>query len=100
MKGQKARAGCNIRPGFEGGQLPIIKRLPRKRGFTNIFKTQFSLVNIEDLVVFCSDSEVSLEKLLEAGLVRRWQSGKGSCRGDLDRPLKISANSFRVLAKG
>jgi len=100
MKGQKARAGCNIRPGFEGGQLPIIKRLPRKRGFTNIFKTQFSLVNIEDLVVFGSDSEVSLEKLLEAGLVKTLAKPvKVLARGDLDRPLKISANQFSGAAK-
>jgi len=100
MKGQKARAGCNIRPGFEGGQLPIIKRLPRKRGFTNIFKTEFSLVNVEELIVFEADSEVSLEKLLESGLVKTLAKPvKILARGDLDRPLIISANKFSDAAK-
>ncbi|MDD2251428.1 MAG: 50S ribosomal protein L15 [Dehalococcoidales bacterium] len=100
MKGQKARAGCKIRPGFEGGQLPIIKRLPRKRGFTNIFKTEFSLVNVEELIVFEAGSEVSLEKLLEYGLVKTLAKPvKILARGDLDRPLKISANNYSDAAK-
>src|SRR3990172_4316151 len=51
-KGEKARAGYKMRPGFEGGQLPIIKRLPRKRGFTNVFRTGYSVVNTNSLNVF------------------------------------------------
>jgi large subunit ribosomal protein L15 len=100
LKGQKARAGYNIRPGFEGGQLPIIKRLPRKRGFTNIFKTQFSLVNIEELIIFEPDTEVSIEKLLKAGLIKTLAKPvKVLANGDLDRPLVVSANKFSDAAR-
>ena len=66
-KGQKSRAGFKMRPGFEGGQLPLIKRLPRKRGFTNIFRTEYSLVNLAQLNVFEPGSEVTPEKLLRPG---------------------------------
>ncbi len=100
VKGQKARAGCKIRPGFEGGQLPLIKRLPRKRGFTNIFKVEFSLVNLEDLTVFEPETEVTLEKLVEAGLIKTLTKPvKVLARGELDRPLAIQANKFSDTAK-
>src|SRR3989304_6548450 len=69
-KGQKARAGFKMRPGFEGGQLPLIKRLPRKRGFTNIFRTEYSVVNTGALNVFESGSEVTPETLLAAGIIK------------------------------
>ena len=64
VKGQKARSGNKVRPGFEGGQLPLIKRLPRKRGFTNIFRTQYSIVNLDGLNAFGPDSEVTPDKLM------------------------------------
>lgn len=81
-KGQKSRAGNQkFRPGFEGGQLPLIKRLPRKRGFTNIFRTEYSSVNIGQLNKFKSGSEVTPEKLLEAGIIKT-----------LANPIKILAN--------
>src|SRR3989304_666219 len=69
-KGQKSRAGCKMRPGFEGGQLPLIKRLPRKRGFVNIFRTEYTAVNIDKLSIFESGSEVTPEKLVAAGVVK------------------------------
>ena len=70
-KGQKARAGNNkVRPGFEGGQLPLIKRLPRKRGFTNIFRMEYSTVNVGELNAFEAGSEVTPEKLLAAGIIK------------------------------
>ena len=99
-KGEKARAGYKIRPGFEGGQLPIIKRLPRQRGFTNIFRTTFSVVNTDSLNAFEKDSEVTPEMLLVAGLVK---SGKLPIKvlatGDVDRPLQVKAHKFSAAAK-
>ena len=62
-KGQKARAGFRMKPGFEGGQLPIIKRLPSQRGFTNIFKTEYDVVNVGQLTVFEAGTEVDIVKL-------------------------------------
>ena len=59
MKGQKSRSGKPLRPGFEGGQLPLIKGLPMKRGFNNIFKTQYSIVNVSDLQMFPEGTEIS-----------------------------------------
>src|SRR3990172_336148 len=70
-KGQKARSGGGVRPGFEGGQLPIIKRLPYKRGFKNIFKIEYSLVNVGDLNVFEPDSKVTLDSLMAVCLVKK-----------------------------
>ena len=69
-KGQKSRAGYNIPRGFEGGQLPLIKRLPRKRGFTNIFRTEYCIVNIDKLNIFESGSEVTPEKLVATRIVK------------------------------
>ncbi|PQP33504.1 50S ribosomal protein L15, partial [Desulfobacteraceae bacterium SEEP-SAG9] len=69
-KGQKARAGHRMRPGFEGGQLPLIKRLPRKRGFVNIFRQEYSIVNIGRLNIFESGSEVTPQRLVESGMVK------------------------------
>ena len=68
MKGQKSRSGKGVRPGFEGGQLPLIKGLPMRRGFTNIFKQQYHLVKVESLNGFPKDSEVTPAILLEQGL--------------------------------
>jgi len=67
LKGQKSRAGYKMRPGFEGGQLPLIKRLPQKRGFVNIFRTEYSIVNLDKLNIFESGSEITPEKLQAAG---------------------------------
>ena len=99
-KGEKARAGFKIRPGFEGGQLPIIKRLPRKRGFTNIFRIAYSVVNMNKLDIFESGTEVTPEKLLSAGLVKSLrQPVKILAAGDITHPLVVKAHKFSTAAK-
>ena len=100
VKGQKARSGNKMRPGFEGGQLPLIKRLPRKRGFTNIFKTQYSIVNMNSLNIFEPGSEVTPEKLLAAGVVKSLRYPiKILAGGELKHPLSVRADRFSAAAK-
>jgi large subunit ribosomal protein L15 len=100
-KGQKARAGNNkMRPGFEGGQLPLIKRLPRKRGFTNIFRTEYAAVNAGALNVFASGSEVTPEAMLAAGIIKNLNIPvKVLGDGDIDRALTVKAHKFSASAK-
>jgi len=99
-KGQKSRAGYKMRPGFEGGQLPLIKRLPRKRGFTNIFRIEYSTVSIGKLSAFESGSEVDLEKMMAAGLVKSLRKPvKVLADGDIKHPLTVKANKFSASAK-
>src|SRR6266513_2336321 len=81
MKGQKSRTGGNVPPRFEGGQTPIQQQLPYKRGFTNIWKTQYHVINLAQLSSVESDSEFTPESLKQLGLLR-----------DTDRPLKILAD--------
>ncbi|UCH51148.1 MAG: 50S ribosomal protein L15, partial [Chloroflexota bacterium] len=69
-KGQKSRSGGGVRLGFEGGQLPLIKRLPRKRGFVNIFRTEYSIVNVGELTKFSPNTEVTTKELFEAALIK------------------------------
>lgn len=100
MKGQKSRSGKGPRPGFEGGQLPLIKRLPSKRGFTNIFRTEYTVVNLKKLERFPEGSEVTLEKMKEAGLI---SAVKGPVKvlgdGDLSKPLTVHAHRFSREAR-
>ena len=99
-KGQTARAGFRMKPGFEGGQLPIIKRLPSQRGFTNIFKTEFDVVNVGQLTVFEAGTEVDIVKLVTAGLVKTGQKlVKILGDGEIDRPLTVKADKFTATAK-
>ncbi len=99
-KGQKSRAGYNIPRGFEGGQLPLIKRLPRKRGFVNIFRTEYSVVNIDKLSIFETGSEVTPEKLVAAGIVKSLRYPiKILADGDINCPLLVKANKFSATAK-
>ena len=99
-KGQKSRAGYKMRPGFEGGQLPLIKRLPRKRGFTNIFRTEYSTVNIGQLSTFESGSEVTPEILAASGMVKSLRKPiKVLADGDISHPVKVKANKFSASAK-
>ncbi len=99
-KGQKSRSGYRIRPGFEGGQLPLIKRLPQKRGFVNIFRTEYSIVNIDKLNIFESGTEVTPEKLVAAGIVKsRRHLIKILAGGNINYPLVIRANKFSAAAK-
>jgi len=99
-KGQKSRSGYKMRPGFEGGQLPLIKRLPRKRGFVNIFKTEYSIVNINRLNIFEAESEVTPEKLVAAGVVKSLKHPiKILAEGDIKHPLLVKANKVSAAAK-
>jgi large subunit ribosomal protein L15 len=100
MNGQKSRSGYKMRPGFEGGQLPLIKRLPRKRGFTNIFRIEYSIVNLDKLSIFEPGSEVTPEKLVAAGLIKsRRQPIKILASGEVSQGLTVRANKFSAAAK-
>ncbi len=100
-KGQKARTGNNkVRPGFEGGQLPLIKRLPRKRGFTNIFRTEYCPVSAGALNVFEAGSEVNPEAMLAAGIIKSIRMPvKVLGDGEIDRALTVKAHKFSASAK-
>ncbi len=100
LKGQKSRSGGKMRPGFEGGQLPLIKRLPRKRGFTNIFRKEYSTVNLDKLNIFEAGSEVTPEKLHAAGLVKTLRHPvKILANGEVSRAVTVKANRFSAAAK-
>ena len=99
-KGQKSRAGYKMRPGFEGGQLPLIKRLPRKRGFTNIFRTEYSTVSVGKLNTFEPGSEVTPEKLVAAGMIKSLRKPiKILADGDINHPVTVKANKFSASAR-
>jgi len=99
MKGQKAR-GKGVRPGFEGGQLPLIKRLPRKRGFTNIFRTEYNVVNVSALNAFEDGSEVTPAVMLKAGLIRSLAlPTKILGHGELEKNLTVEAQRFSAAAE-
>ena len=100
QKGQKGRAGPGIHPYFEGGQLPLHRRLPGKRGFTNIFKTEYSVVNVGKLNVFEVGSVVGLDELTSAGLVSSSSKPvKILGTGELDRALTVKADGFSGTAR-
>ena len=99
-KGQKARSGGGVRLGFEGGQLALIKRLPRKRGFRNIFRTEYNIVNVGQLAVFSPGSEVTPGELLRAGLISTTDHPtKILGTGDVKHPLLVSADRFSSSAE-
>jgi large subunit ribosomal protein L15 len=100
QKGQKSRSGPGIHPYFEGGQLPLHRRLPGKRGFTNIFRTEYSVVNVGKLGAFEAGSVVGLEELVSAGLVgSSTKPVKILGTGELDRALTVKADGFSVTAR-
>ena len=99
-KGQKSRSGGRMTRGFEGGQLPLIRRLPRKRGFVNIFRTEYSVVNLDKLNMFEAGSEVTPERLVAAGLVKSLRCPiKILAGGDIAHPLMIKADRFSAAAR-
>ena len=99
-KGQKSRSGYKMSRSFEGGQLPLIKRLPQKRGFVNIFRTEYSIVNLNKLGVFESGSEVTPERLVAAGVVKSLRYPiKVLAEGNINHPLLVRANKFSAAAK-
>ena len=98
-KGAKARSGGGKRPGFEGGQMPLYRRVP-KRGFHNIFGTDYAEVNVERLECFQDGDTVNAEKLIEAGIIRKTLDGvKIMGNGDLSKKLTVQAQKFTAGAK-
>ncbi len=98
-KGQKSRSGFSRQPGFEGGQMPLHRRLP-KRGFTNIFKRDYAVVNVSDLERFESGATVDETTLRSAGLVKGQVDGvKVLGNGELSKKLTVSATKFSASAR-
>ncbi|ADP34774.1 50S ribosomal protein L15 [Bacillus atrophaeus] len=98
-KGQNARSGGGVRPGFEGGQMPLFQRLP-KRGFTNINRKDYSVVNLDKLNGFAEGTEVTPELLLETGVISKLNAGvKILGNGKLEKKLTVKANKFSASAK-
>jgi large subunit ribosomal protein L15 len=99
QKGQKSRSGFHQSPGFEGGQMPLHRRVP-KRGFTNIFRKEYAEVNLERLADFPPNTEVTPELLIERRIVKKVGDGiKVLGKGELDRPLKVVAHRFSQGAR-
>lgn len=99
-KGQKSRSGGQINPRFEGGQLPLVKRLPYRRGFVNIFRVEFTPVNLSALNRFPEGTRVDPAVLAAAGIIRSpLEPVKVLANGELDRPLVVVASKFSASAK-
>lgn len=98
-KGQKARSGGSIRPGFEGGQMPLQRRVP-KRGFNNIFAKKIAIVNLGALNAFDDGSVVDAAALINAGIIKKELDGvKVLSNGNLSKKLTVKANAFSEAAK-
>ena len=98
-KGQKARSGGGVRPGFEGGQMPLSRRLP-KRGFTNIFRKEYTILNVGDLEQrFKAGDEITPEVLVKNGLIRKRDRIKILGEGKLTKELKVRAHAFSKKAE-
>lgn len=98
-KGQNARSGGGVRPGFEGGQMPLYRRLP-KRGFTNIFAKKYVTINVEVLEKFENGAEVTAEALKEAGIISKTLDGvKILGRGELTKSLNVKVAGYTESAK-
>lgn len=95
-KGQKSRSGHSQRAGFEGGQMPLVRRVP-KRGFTNIFKKEYEVVNVGALAEF--DGTITPETLAERGMVRSGRPVKVLGEGELGKALSVSAHKFSQSAR-
>jgi large subunit ribosomal protein L15 len=100
LKGQKARSGNDLRLGFEGGQLPLIRRMARKRGFTNIFRVEYEWVNLRQLAGLPAGSEVTQQSLLAAGIIKQDKKPlKILGEGELSQPLMVRAHRVTASAR-
>ena len=100
LKGQKSRSGGGVHPLFEGGQNPLVKRLPYKRGFTNIFRTEYAIVNLDRLNIFPEGAEVTPEEMVSAGIVKGLKKPiKILGEGELEQRLVVKANKFSETAR-
>jgi large subunit ribosomal protein L15 len=98
-KGQKSRSGFSQKPGFEGGQMPLHRRIP-KRGFHNRFRKEFAEINLEKLEVFEAGTIVTPEVLLKRGLLKQLRDGvKVLAKGSLTKPLTVRAHKFSAKAQ-
>ena len=98
-KGQNARSGGGVRIGFEGGQIPLYRRLP-KRGFNNVFAKHYAIVNVSDLEVFDNDAVITTDALLEKRIIRKALDGvKILGRGELTKKVTVQAAIFSAGAK-
>jgi large subunit ribosomal protein L15 len=97
-KGQKSRAGGFHKVGFEGGQMPLQRRVPKLKGFTNPNRVEYAVVNVE-LLAATFDGDVDPAALLEHGLVRKGRPVKVLARGDIDKALVVKAHAFSDAAK-
>ncbi len=98
-KGQNSRSGGGVRPGFEGGQMPLHRRLP-KRGFTNIFRKKYAEINLRDLAIFESGSTVDEATLIRCGLVKGKRDGiKLLGHGEVKHPLSVKVNRVSNVAR-
>jgi len=101
-KGQRSRTGYQGRLGFEGGQMPLVRRVP-KRGFTNIWKTEYSIINLATLADLAEAAQASLavtpEALVELGLVRKGERVKVLGDGEIGKALKVTAHKFSKSAR-
>jgi large subunit ribosomal protein L15 len=98
-KGARARSGGGKGPGFEGGQMPLTRRIP-KRGFTNIFSKEYATVNVERLDIFEDGAVVTVESLMSAGIIKKTLDGvKILGGGELTRKLTVKADKFTESAK-
>ena len=99
-KGQRARTGRGVSLYFEGGQLPLVRRLPHTRGFTNIFRVDYEVVNLNTLnAKFSAGAEVTPEAMVEQGLVHKPDHVKVLGTGDLSKALQVKAHAFSTSAK-
>ncbi|SDP26995.1 50S ribosomal protein L15 [Desulforhopalus singaporensis] len=97
-KGYKSRSGSGVKPGFEGGQMPLQRRLP-KRGFNNVFKKEYALISLEQLDRFEADATVTVDTLIEAGLVKKNSLVKVLANGEITKAIKIKVDKLSKSAQ-
>lgn len=100
MRGQKSRSGSGTRPGFEGGQMPLYRRIPKLKHFTVLNRVDYTVINVNDLASLAAGTDVSLESLLEAGIVT---TNDGSLKvlgdGEIEVALQVTASAFTASAR-